>query len=241
MATSLTGLFAAALYGFVGYRLYQRPVSTEVVLARAQFSIFWWGLAVSALFTGLQAALAFAGVLSLAIAVTIGLIGVLVDCIFLWAIVDVLVFLYTGKYYLYTVGGLYALFYGAAVYYTVLTSPYGLVIRSGVPTLLIVPVTNHLLELVVIVGLAFPEFIVAFLYLSLVRRTQNRAQRFRIVVVSLSIVLWFGVTFFYPTSTTGETFERAFLQLVPAVATLVAYLPPQWIRSRFRISSIPSQ
>jgi hypothetical protein len=240
VATSLTSVAAAAVYAYVGYRLYQRPVSPAVLLARAQFSLFWWGLGVSALFIGLEAVLAFAGDLSLAIAATINLIGVLVDCLFLWAIVDVLVFLYTGRYHLYTVTGLYALFYGAALYYTVLTSPYAVVIRAGVPTLLLVPVMNHLLELIVVVGLVFPEFIAAFLYLSLVRRAQDRTQRFRIVVVSLAIVAWFAVTFFYPISTTSETFERAFLQLVPAIATLVAYLPPQWMRTRLRITGINS-
>jgi hypothetical protein len=59
-----------------------------------------------------------------------------------------------------------------------------------------------------------------------------------LTVVGLSIIVWFGITFFFPTATTVETFERAFLQLVPAVTTPVAYLPPQWMRVRFRISGI---
>jgi hypothetical protein len=238
VATGLAAFASTIVYCNVGYRFYQRSVSPEVHLAKAQFSIFWWGLGVSAGLTGLDSALAAASSLSLAVAVTVGIVGVPIDTVFLWAIVDTLIYLYTGRYYLLPVAGLYATFYGAALYYKILEQPYGVVIRAGAPTLLVLPVTNHWLAIFVIAGLAFPKFIAAFLYLSLIRRTQNRTQRFRIAVVSVSIIVWFGITFFFPTSTTAETFERAFLQLVPAVATLIAYLPPQWIRDRLRITGI---
>jgi hypothetical protein len=237
LATALASWAIAVVYGVVGYRLYLRPVSDEAQFARAQFSIWWYGLGISAAMTGLESVLAAGGVLSLAEAVTVSLITVLIDCVFLWAIVDFMVYLYTGRYYLLPIAGFYGLFYFAALYYTVLEHPYGLVVRAGVPTLLIMPV-NHLLEAVVVVGLVFPEFIAAFLYLSLLRRTEDRSQRFRITVVGVSILLWFGITFFFPASTAAENLLRGFLQLIPALLTLGAYLPPAWVRRRFRISGI---
>ncbi|MGC2290240.1 MAG: hypothetical protein WA688_10370 [Thermoplasmata archaeon] len=238
VAAALAGIVIALVYCYVAYRFSRRPVSSNTQMARAQFTIFWYGLGVTAALSALEAALAAAGALSLSIAVTVGLVGVLIDCVFLWAIVDVLIYLYTGRYYFAGVAVLYGLFYVAALYYTILERPYGVVIRAGIPTLLVEPVTVHALVAVVDVGLVFPEFIVAVLYLSLLRRTRDRTQRFRIAVVGLSIIAWFGLTFFYPSSTAAETFERAFLQLVPALLALVAYLPPEWMRTRFRILGI---
>jgi hypothetical protein len=240
VATSVAGLFIAFVYSFVAYRLYRRPISSEARLASAEFSIFWYALGISSALTGIEAGLAVAGDLSLSVAVTVSLLGVLVDCVFLWAIVDYLVYVYTGRYHFALVAGLYGLFYVVAMYYVVLEHPYALVIRAGVPTLLTSPVTVPALSAVVLVGLLFPEYIGAILYLSLLRRTQDRTQRFRITVVGVSILAWFSLTFFYPSSTIAETFERAFLMLIPALLVLVAYLPPEWMRNRFRISGVSS-
>jgi hypothetical protein len=237
--TALTAIAIAYVYCFVGYRLFQRPVSMEARLASAQFSTFWYAIGVTAALIAFESLLAAAGVLSLSIAVTVGLVSVLIDCVFLWAIVDFLVYVYSGRYHLRLVTGFYCLFYFLALYYTILEHPYAVVIRAGVPSLSETSVGMPALELVVVVGLLFPEFIAAILYLSLLRRTQDRSQRFRITVVGLSIIAWFGLEFFFPSSTTGETFARSLLELIPAFLTLMAYLPPEWMRRRFRITGVP--
>jgi hypothetical protein len=238
VGTTLASFGSAVVYNVVGLSLYRRPVSAGSRLALAQFTAWWCGLGLTVALTGLEAALSAAGDLSLSVAVTVSLISLLLDCVFLWALVDYLVYLYTGRYHFVLVAGFYGLFYVAALYYTILEHPYGLVVRAGVPTLQVMPVTNHLLVLIVVSGLLFPEFIAAFLYLSLLRRTQDRSRRFRITVVSLSIIAWFGLEFFFPTATAGETLLRGLLQLIPALLTLMAYFPPGGIRRRFRISGI---
>jgi hypothetical protein len=240
VASSTAGFFVAFVYSFVAFRLYRRAVSSEARLASTEFSIFWYALGLSSALTAIDAGLAAAGDLSLSVAITVSLLGVLVDCVFLWAIVGYLVYVYTGRYHFALVAGSYGLFYVVAMYYVVLEHPYALVIRAGVPTLMNSPVNVPALTAVVLVGLLFPEYIGAILYLSLLRRTQDRTQRFRITVVGSSILAWFSLTFFYPTSTTAETFERAFLMLIPAALVLVAYLPPEWMRTRFRITGVGS-
>jgi hypothetical protein len=241
VATSLAAGVIAFVYGYVGFQFSQRPVSAEAVLGRTQFSLFWYSLGITSALTALESTLALSGLLSLSIAVTVDLVGVLIDCVFLWAIVEYLIYVYTGRYYLPVVGGFYGLFYVVALYYTILGRPYAVVIKAGLPTLAVHPVANPALELVVVIGLLFPEFIAAILYLSLLRRTRDRTQRFRIMVVGLSIITWFGLTFFYPSATVAETFEKSFLELIPALAVLVAYLPPEWMQKRFRILGIGSK
>ncbi len=240
LETAVVSLGIAAVYSFVAYRLYERPVSSDARLASLQFSVFWYALGATAALGAVEAVLAAGGVLTLSVAITISLAEILIDCVFLWAIVDFLVYVYTGKYYLIPVSAFYALFYVAALYYTVLSHPYELVVRAGLPTLLTVPVTSKLLVDVVDIGLVFPEFVAAFLYLSLLRRTEDRGQRFRITVVGLGIVAWFGLTFFFPAPTATLGLVRSLLQLIPAVLTLLAYFPPPWIRERLQVHPIPT-
>ncbi len=233
-------LGVAAVYGYVAYRLVRRPVSAEARLASAQFSLWWGGLGTLSAITGLEAILAGAGVLTLAAAYAAQLLVVLVTCLLLWALIGYLVYVYYGRYHLAYVSGFYAVFYLAALYYTVLTNPYGFVVRHGVVTLLTSPVTATPLTVFIVLGLIVPEFVCAGLYLSLLRRTHDRSQRFRITVVGVSIVAWFAIDLFFPTSSVPLVLARSVLLLAPAVATLLAYLPPAWVRSRYGIEGVES-
>ena len=236
VATAALSFGIAFVYSYVAFRLYARTVSAPARLASVQFSLFWYGLGASAAIGAVEAALAAGGLLSLPAAITASVVGIGVDCLFLWAIVNFLIYVYTGRYHLIPVAGLYALFYLAALYYTVLQHPYAVAVHAGAPVLLDAPHEIPALVTAVDIGLVFPEFICAFLYLSLLRHARGASQQFRIAAVGFGIILWFGLTFFYPAPTAALALARGLLQLIPALLILVAYFPPAGLAARLGLT-----
>jgi hypothetical protein len=238
LATGAMSLLSAVVYAYVAYRLFQRPVSADARLAATLFSVWWFGLSGAAFLTAVEIALSAAGVLSLAAALTISVLALLVDCVFLWALVDFLVYVYTGRYRFGLVAGLYALFTFLALYYFFLGHPSAVVLSAGLPTLRSSPVTIRPLVDAVDVGLVFPELVGGALYLTLLRRTRDRTLRFRITVVGVGILFWFGMTFFFPAVSVGLVLLRGALLLIPPLLVLIAYLPPEWLRGRLGVLGI---
>jgi hypothetical protein len=234
LATFLANVLGAFVYAYVGLRLYGRPVSPAARLAVAQFSVWWLGLGVSSALGAFEALLAYAGLLSLAAAFTLLLLVVLLDVVLLWGLVGFLVYVYTGRYHLLELGIFYAAFYVAALYYEILSAPYAVTVVAGVPTLSVLKVSNPILVGFVIIGLIVPELAAAIFYVSLLRRTRDRIQRYRIALVSSSLFLWFAVNVFVPTSTGTWTVAKDLLNVVPALLALIAYFPPESIRRRLR-------
>ncbi len=238
LATGSLSLASAGIYGYVGQRLYRRPVSEGARLAARLFAVWWLGLCATSLLGAGQIVLAALGALGLPAAETISLLGTLVDCLFLWALVEFLTYVYTGRYALGWIGGLYALFTFAAVYYFYLGHPYAIVVRAGSPTLLTVPVSSRALVAVVDIGLVFPELVGGLLYLTLLRRVRDRTQRYRIAAVGTAVLAWFGIVFFFPAPTLALDLVRGLLLLVPPLLALVAYQPPEWLRHRLRVTGL---
>jgi hypothetical protein len=240
VASALVSIFAAGAYGYVAIRLYQRAVSPGSKLALAQFSLWWGGLGASSAFGALEALLAFGGLLTLPLAIAFSLFVVLIDVIFLWGLTGFLTYVYTGRYYLVPLSAFYALFYFAALYYEILGAPYAVAVQAGSPTLLAHTVHNPVLIGFVLLGLLVPEIAAAILYLTLLRRTHDPAQRYRIVLVGSSILLWFGILAFVPSTTVGWTLTKGVLEVVPALLSLIAYQPPAGIRRRLLLSESPA-
>jgi hypothetical protein len=231
-------LAAAIVYLFVGYRLYQRKVSPDARLASAQFSIWWGGLGVSAASTAFEALLYVGGALNFALALTFETVGILVDAVFLWALVDFLVYVYSGKYRLGWVSAYFASIYVVAVYYTFAETPYAVTIQGGVPTLALATTAPLALAIYAVIGIIGPELTGAALYLSLLRRTRDRMRRFRIAFVGTSILLWFGIDLVAGGSTTEAVLVRSLLEFIPPLMALIAYFPPAGLRTRLRLDPV---
>jgi hypothetical protein len=234
VGTAVVSTVAAGVYGYVAGELYQRPVSPTSRLGLIQFSIWWGGLGASAAITALESLLAFAGLLNLDLAVAFSLFVILLDVVLLWGLTGSLIYVYTGRYYLVPLSAFYGLFYFAALYYSILGHPYAVAVKAGVPTVLAPTVNDPVLVGFVILALIGPELVVAILYLSLLRRVRGPAQRYRIALVGSSILLWFGVDGFVPSSTVAWTLTKGILVVIPALLSLIALKPPEAIRRRFQ-------
>jgi hypothetical protein len=238
VATEITNVGTTVVYLYVGYRLNQRPVPARARLASAQFTLWWWGLGASAALSGGEGILAALGGLTFPLALTIQLLLLLVDTAFLWGIVGYLIYVYTGQYQLIPLSAFYAVFYAALLYVTVASRPVGVTIRAGVPTLQNSGSADPALLAFVIAAVLVPEIGAALLYLSLIRQTRDRTQRYRILLVSASILMWFAVALAVPSTSVGWGLLKGVLQSISAVLSLFAFLPPEWIRTRLGVAAL---
>src|SRR6476660_9647833 len=105
MTTQSTLLFsaffavtAAGIYGYVGWRLSKRVISSsDARLAWWSFTIWWYGLAVTTLIGGFENLFGVVGLTSLPLFVTMAYINILPACIALWGRLYYLIYLFTGN------------------------------------------------------------------------------------------------------------------------------------------------
>ena len=238
VAIFVVSIGVAAVYVFVGLRLYRRPVTPGAQLASAQLSLWWAGLGVTTALGGLEVGLAAAGALSFAAALTCYMVLVLIDCAFLWGLVGFLLYVYTGKYHLLALSAFYAWFYVTVVYYFFSQQPTAVTITGGQMVFVYLVQPTPVLEGVLVLGLLGPEIVGALLYLSLLRRTDDSAQRYRITLVGGGILLWFLLDLLVPSSTADWTIVRGVVQVIPGLMSLIAYYPPEWARRRYGVTVV---
>lgn len=239
VAIGIASLGTTGVYGYVGNRLFHRPVAPASRLAATQFALWWYGLAATAAITGVEALLEVAGVLSYPMAITAYLVSLLVAVAVLWGIVGYLTYLYTGRYYVGPLTVFYAIFYVAVVYYVFSEGPTGFAVTGGTVGITYAGTGPLALAVFVVVGLIVPEFAGAIAYLSLLRRTRDRTLRYRITMVGMSVLLWFLFSLLISGESGPASFARAIAGAGTAVIALVGLLPPAWIRDRLHVAAVP--
>lgn len=237
IAVGLTALVAAGVYAFVGRRISQRPVPVEAQFAALQFNIWWYGLAADTGLGGVGVLLAAQGWLSFPLGLTLDIIDVLAAVAALWGLVGYLTYVYTGRHYLVPLSLFYFAFYASVLYFEFAQYPYAISVQNGALVLSYhSPGGPIWLEAFVIFGLIVPEFAGAFLYLSLYFRAPDPTRRFRILLVGLSILLWFGGALLTPATFDGLL--RNLVEVLAALLSLIAYAPPRSVRERLRLATL---
>jgi hypothetical protein len=238
IAAAVTSLGVGAVYLFIAYRIADRQTSPATRMASLQFGLWWGGLGASVGLGGVEVALAVAGALPYASAMTLYLLTVLIDCVFLWGLTGFLTYVYTGRYHLLEVSALYAAFYVAYLYWFFAQAPTLVTFEAAQPVWHYGAAANVPLEFVLLVLLIGPELVGAILYLSLRLRTQDSAQRYRINLVGGGILLWFALDLVVPSATIPWLIARTLLQVVPGLMSLIAFYPPEWARRKYGVTSI---
>jgi hypothetical protein len=239
-AAGVANLAATPAYWYVGTRLYERPVPARARLPSAQFSILWWGLGLTGAITGVGSLVASVGALTYALGFTLYLLMVIGDCVLLWGMVGYLLYIYTGRYHLVGLTAGYAAFYVIVLYWVNASGPIGVSFATGSLAIQYSHMVGGLILLLVIVGLIFPEFIAAVLYLSLLPRTHDRTLRFRIAMVSAAVFLFFAVAFFTPAGDVAAL-VRAVLDVGSAGLALFAYFPPEALQRWLGVAAVPPE
>ena len=230
-----------AIYLFIGLRLSERKVSSGSRLASIQLALWWGGLGADLALGAIELACALAGILTFSLAMTLYLVTIIVVVSSLWGVTGFLTYVYTGRYHLLEVGGIYIAFYLAFLYWFFSEAPNAIAIEAGSAVWKYGNSGNLALELVLVLLLLVPEILAAVLYLSLLRRTRDSAQRYRITLVGGGILLFFAIDVVIPGTTIPWLIARTILLAIPALMSLAAYYPPAWARRRYGATAIETE
>ena len=244
LISALFSIASAAIYGYVAARLSQRTISNPGArFAWQLFGLWWYCLAATTLVSGLLHSLGAFNIVSLPLFIALTHVNILLICIALWGLLYYLVYLFTGSQrFLVPLTIFYVLYYVLLVYYITASDPARVEITRWTTRLVYAdPITGPFFSLVLVL-LVFPQILASLAYFTLFFRVREATQRYRVLLVSWCIILWFGSAFV--ASVTGLSQEdwwqilSRLIGLGAALGILFAYFPPGIIRRRFGIASI---
>jgi hypothetical protein len=237
-------LAAASIYAYVGWRLSRRVVaSSEAKLAWQSFTVWWYGLAATTLIGGLLNLFGALGLTILPLFITATYINLLVICLALWGLLYYLIYLFTGKsQWLVPLGIFYLLYYALLVYYITASMPEGIQLDRWRAALdYRVPLTGPFYAFVIVL-LLLPQIIGGLAYFTLYFQVPGVTQKYRVLLVSWSIIIWFLSPLLALMSGLSEQdwwqIASRLIGLAAALTILMAYLPPRWLKQRYGIVSL---
>jgi hypothetical protein len=240
-------LVAAGTYAYIGWWLSKRAVSSsEGRLAWQAFTIWWFALAITTLVSGIQNLLGALGLADLVLFITASYINILVICVALWGLLYYLIYLFTGNSRsLVPLTIFYMIYYVFLVYYITASMPNNVEISRWKTALAYRNTLTGPFFVILIVFLLVPQIIGGLAYFTLYFRVSDVTQRYRVLLVSWSIILWFISPVL---ALAGGLSEQDWWQLISrliglgaAFVILMAYLPPRWLKQRYGIISLSDE
>lgn len=247
LLSGLFGCVAAGIYAYVGWRLGQRIIaSADGRLAWGLLRVWWFGLAGTTLITALLSLLGAVQLTSLPVFVGLTFVNLLLICVALWGLLYYLVYLFTGsRRWLLPLSIFYIAYAMLLVYYITVSGPIRVQAGRWSTTIVYQAAQTGPFFLLVLVLLVFPQIIGALAYFTLYFRAKEATQKYRILLVSWSIIIWFGSAFAVSAAGLAQDdwwqIASRIIGLGAALAILVAYLPPSWLKRRFGLVAISDQ
>lgn len=243
LVSSVFSLAAALVYGWIGRLLSRRNLqNASSDFAWKLFTTWWYALSATNLVRFATGLLGYLGVTLLPLFAALTYINLLLICVALWGLLYYLIYIFTGKSgVLVPLTLFYVFYYVALVYYVTVSTPVGIEInRWDVNLEYRFPLTGPFIA-VVLAMLILPQIIGAIAYLTLVFKVREPEQRYRIVLVSTSVLVWFGHGIFALAGGVAEqdwwqVFTRL-IGLAAALTILAAYRPPGFVQRRFGFPS----
>lgn len=245
--SALFALTAACIYAYVGWRLSQRIVaSSQAKLAWGAFTVWWYGVAATTLIGGLLDLFGALGFTLLPLFVTATYINLLVICLALWGLLYYLIYLFTGRSQsLVPLAIFYVIYYALIVYYITASVPERIQLERWNASLEYqAPQTGPFFGILIIL-LLLPQILGGLAYFTLYFQMTEATQKYRILLVSWSIIIWFLSPLF---ALVGGLSEQDWWQiasrligLVAALTILMAYHPPGWAKQRYGVISLQEE
>jgi hypothetical protein len=193
LATSLFfSLASAAVFGLVARTVHRRPVSADARAARNAF-VTWWACLGFLELVGALLMMPFVPLdVPLFLEATIAILLIL--CVGLWGLQFYLVYLYTNsRRSLIPLALGYLALFGLLLFVILKTGPFHVEATRWGPMLKgATDLEGTPLSWVVLLLFVVPTMVAAGAYLSLYRKVQDPVQKRRILMVGLSILIWFG-------------------------------------------------
>ncbi|MDQ3007091.1 MAG: hypothetical protein M3R47_17125 [Chloroflexota bacterium] len=242
--SALFAMLAAGIYMYVGWRLSKRVISSSrAQLAWASFTVWWYGLAATTLIGAFLSSFGAMGVTSLPLFVTATYINLLILCLALCGLLYYLVYLFTGNSRsLILLAVFYLMYYILLVYYITASDPDGVNVGRWDTTLAYHSQLTGPFFAIILILLLLPQIIGGLAYFTLYFRVSEMTQKYRILLVSWSIIIWFLSPL--PALVGGLAqydwwqLTSRLIGLAAALTILIAYLPPRWLKQRFGILSL---
>lgn len=244
---ALLSILAAGIYYYVGRVLSRRHLaSPDSRMAWALFVVWWYALAATTLSGGLLSLLGGFGIAGLPLFATFTMVNLLAICVGLFGLMYYLLYLFTGKRSLLgPLSVFYIAYYILLVYYVQASDPAGVAVERWRATLVYQHELRGPLFIIVLLLLLFPQIIGSLAYFTLYFRVHNATQKYRILLVSWSIIIWFLTGFIASISGLSEAdwwqIVNRLIGLSAALAILLAYQPTPSIKRRFGITSITEE
>lgn len=244
---ALLSMLSAGIYYYVGYVLGRRRSSSpDTRLAWRLFVVWWYALAVSTFSGAVLSLMGGFGIVGLPLFITITLMNLLATCVALYGLMFYLLYLFTGNRSLIRpLSIFYFAYYGFLVYYVQASSPTGVNVGPWSATLAYENQIRGPLFLIALSLLVFPQIIGSLAYFTLYFRLKAPTQRYRILLVSWSIIIWFLSTFLANISGLSSydwwQIVSRLIGLSASLAIMFAYQPPLWIKRYFSVTSIAEE
>ena len=238
---------AVCIYSYVGWRLSKRVISSSHArLAWGSFTIWWYGLAATTLIGALLDLFGALSLTSLPLFVTAMYTNILVICIALWGLLYYLIYLFTGSRRAFVpLVIFYMIYYILLVYYITASIPDSINVGRWNTTLVYCSPLTGPFFVVIVLLLLLPQIIGGFAYFSLYFRVQEATQKYRVLLVSWSIIAWFLSHLIALAGGVAQQdwweIASRFIGLAAALTILLAYLPPPWLKERYGVISLSDE
>lgn len=245
--SALFALVSAGVYCYVAWRLSKRVVSSsEARIAWQSFTIWWYGLAATTLTGGFLNMLGVFGLTSLSLFVTATYLNMLAICIALWGLLYYLIYLFTGNSRSRVpLAIFYIIYYFMLVYYITTSIPSNVSVSRWSTTLTYRSPLTGPFFVIILIFLLLPQIIGGFAYFTLFFKVPEATQKYRILLVSWSIIVWFVSPLIAVAGGLGQQdswqLMSRFIGLAAALTILMAYLPPRWLKLRYGIISLSDE
>lgn len=243
LVASLIAVASAVLYAYLGYRLGRRDVDPEAKVASSAFAFWWLAIAVSTVLTAVLTILAAFGALDLDLYLAATNVQLAVVTFGLASLLYYLIYLFAGRVrFTWLLVLSYLVYFGVLAYWIQWSEPIGVKVQPWQVGLDTRRPQEGPFFLAVVILLIGPQVVAALAYFSLLFRVKGRTQRFRVALVSGSIIVWFGSALVASAAGLGQSdlwqLISRLLGLLAPLVILFAFLPPAWVQRWLRIESI---
>lgn len=232
-------LVIGSLWAYVGLRVLRRGTRGKGAAATRRFAAWWLGLAGHSV-AGLALALAAAtGRATPPVVVASATLAAVCFGVMFWGLVSYLLYLYTGRRAVFP-----AVTFAYAVQTVLLVGvvwwlrPIGAHAEGWTPFIDYARAGSVATDAYITTTFLVPPLAGSVAYLLLLRRVKDRTARYRIALVSGSILAWFvGALALGAVPGTSDAASLAVrvLALCAALGVLAAYEPPAWVQRRLRV------
>lgn len=241
---TIFSIVSAGIYFYVARTLGQRhAISPDARMAWKLFVVWWYALAGVTFVSGMLNLIGAIGLTSLPLFLTFTQLEILVVCIALYGLMYYLIYIFTGNRKALPVLTIaYILYYFLFMYYLNVSIPIGVSInRWNVGVNYQHQPTGPFVTLLLVL-LVFPQIFGSLAYFTLYFRVKEVTQKYRVALVSWSIIVWFLSAFIASISGLSQydwwQITSRVIGLCATLTILMAYRPVNWIKNRFGISSI---